>query len=271
METESLQLDENRNTGSTRGEVVLRWLATLVLGVTMAAAGYLIWRWEPYLLPVREIGVLGEVHRDTSDALVQRVGAHLSRGILTLDLTTIKESVEALPWVRSAGLQRIWPDRVELTVVEHRPVAYWGEDALVTRDGIIFHPPRDALPGGLPRLTGAETRSEALAGRLLAWRARIEPLGLDIAELRQDARGAWSLRLNNWIELSFGTRQVEERLNRFIGAYPQLAAVGRPAVVDLRYSNGFAVRWAGADALGMVDDRRLQWARHGAGSGPAKG
>ena len=271
MKTEALEPDALRGAGPTRGDVVLRWLATLVLGVTMAVAGYLIWRWEPYLLPVREIGVKGEVHRDTSDALVQRVGTHLSRGILTLDLTTIKESVEALPWVRSAGLQRLWPDRVELTVVEHHPVALWGEDALVTREGVIFRPPRTALPDGLPRLTGAETRSGALASRLLDWQTRVDPLGFDIADLRQDARGAWLLRFDNGIELSFGTKQVEERLNRFIGAYPHLAAVGRPAVVDLRYSNGFAVRWARADELGMVGDLRNQWAKHGDRTGPAKG
>jgi len=271
LETESPESGVFRGEGPTRGDVVLRWLATLALSLTMAAAGYLIWRWEPYLLPVRAIAVQGEVHRDTSDALVQEVGSHLSRGILTLDLTGIKASVEALPWIRSAGLRRLWPDRVELTVVEHRPVAYWGDGALVTREGIIFHPPRTALPEGLPRLSGAETRSEALARRLIDWRARIEPLGFDITDLSQDARGAWSLRFDNGIELSLGTREVEERLNRFIGAYPHLAAVGRPAVVDLRYSNGFAVRWARSDELGMADSRRTQWATRGDRAGPAQG
>ncbi len=271
METDAVDLIESHDAAPTRGEVVLHWLATLILGLTMASAGYLIWRWEPYLLPVREIAVQGEVHRDTSDALVQQVGMHLTRGILTLDLATIKESVEDLPWVRSAGLQRLWPDRVELTVVEHRPVAYWGDDALVTRDGVVFRPPREALPEGLPLLRGTETRSEEIVRRLIDWQARVEPLGFGIAVLRQDARGAWSLRLDSGIELSFGTKQVEERLNRFIGAYPHLAAVGRPAVVDLRYSNGFAVRWARADESGMVDSRLTRMVKHDDRAGPAKG
>lgn len=269
--TEARAIDEAGDAEPTRGEVLLRWLATLLLALTMTGAGYLLWRWEPYLLPVREIAVDGEVHRDTSDALVKRVGEHLSRGLLTLDLAEIKASVEALPWVRAAGVRRLWPDRVELTVREHHPVALWGNDALVTGDGVVFRPPTGDLPAGLPRLSGADSRSELLARRLLDWAARVKPLGLGIDELRQDARGAWSMRLDNGIELAFGTRETEERLERFIGAYPHLAVVGHAAVVDLRYSNGFAVRWAGADELGMAGDRGNQWARGGDGADPLKG
>jgi hypothetical protein len=36
------------------------------------------------------------------------------------------------------------------------------------------------------------------------------------------------------------------RLDRFLRAYPEILAAGRPARVDMRYSNGLAVSWSGA-------------------------
>jgi hypothetical protein len=43
--------------------------------------------------------------------------------------------------------------------------------------------------------------------------------------------------------LELGTDQVELRLARFIASATQLEAAGQPQTVDLRYANGFAVRW----------------------------
>jgi cell division protein FtsQ len=51
------------------------------------------------------------------------------------------------------------------------------------------------------------------------------------------------------MELDFGRQAFEERLDRFAKAYPGLLATRADAVaaVDLRYSNGFAVRWRRPD------------------------
>jgi cell division septal protein FtsQ len=40
-----------------------------------------------------------------------------------------------------------------------------------------------------------------------------------------------------------GKLQVVARLNRFLRLYSQLRALGVPEQADLRYSNGFAIRW----------------------------
>jgi cell division protein FtsQ len=59
------------------------------------------------------------------------------------------------------------------------------------------------------------------------------------------------LKLDNGMLVEMGREQqkspVGVRLQRFIEAYPELVAkrAARPAVVDLRYPNGFAMRVAG--------------------------
>ena len=60
------------------------------------------------------------------------------------------------------------------------------------------------------------------------------------------------LRLDDGMVVELGRQQAKapvfQRLTRFVEHYPELLAVGgkRPAVVDMRYPNGFALRFAAA-------------------------
>jgi cell division protein FtsQ len=91
--------------------------------------------------------------------------------------------------------------------------------------------------------------------------AALAPLGMSISELRLTPRRSWRMRLDNGMQLALGRLQPDERLARFVALYPRLflasaagsaqtatdkaaaaAAPITPVTVDLRYSDGFAVR-----------------------------
>jgi len=78
---------------------------------------------------------------------------------------------------------------------------------------------------------------------------RLAALGLEVEALIQDSRQAWRIVLSDGMELAFGRQDFEARLERFTKVYPELLASRADAVaaVDLRYSNGFAIRWRRLD------------------------
>lgn len=232
----------------TRGQRLLRWALALVLLALEGAGLYLLLRSEPMALPVRVVTVEGEVKHLSPERLEETVLAHMSGGIVTQDLHALKAAVEALPWVRSASLRRHWPDRIELAVVEQVAVARWGEDALVSAEGVVFRPEDGVLPPGLSKLVARDEHAPTLVARLEAWEAPLAALGLRIDTLILDARGAYSLQLDAGFTLALGKAQVTERIERFLRVYPRLAAVATPTLVDMRYSNGLALRWAPAQA-----------------------
>jgi cell division protein FtsQ len=87
-----------------------------------------------------------------------------------------------------------------------------------------------------------------------AWqdiRTLFDPLGLKLAKLTQDDRRAWWLTFDNGLEVYVGREQLEPRLQRLAQLYPRVLAaqIDRIAVVDLRYGNGFAVRWKSGPTL----------------------
>ena len=233
---------EPASTGTRRTR--LRALTGLLLLVAMGGGVWAFGYWEPRLLPVRLIEVQGELHHHSSELLQQTIGERLSGGILTADLEDLKRAAEDLPWVGKASLRRVWPDRLQVRVEEHKPAARWGRDGLVTAQGLVFHPRTGTVPAGLPMLEGDEARAPELVSRYLQWRDDLMLAGQLIDGVAVDARGAWRLDLVSGTRLELGTDQIEQRLARFIGAVAQLEAAGQTEVVDMRYSNGFAVKWA---------------------------
>jgi cell division protein FtsQ len=71
------------------------------------------------------------------------------------------------------------------------------------------------------------------------------PLGLEIELIQLDPRGAWFLELTNSTEVQIGREDALMRLQRLVKSWTALMN-GKdmaPEIVDLRYTNGFAVRW----------------------------
>lgn len=222
-------------------------LAFLAIGTGF----WLLGQSEERLLPVRVIEVEGELHHHSSQMLQRRLTERLSGGILTVDLVDLKSVAEDLPWVGKATLRRVWPDTLKVSVEEHRPIARWNADGLVTAEGVVFRPSGASLPPGLPLLEGEDARSSDVTGRYLKWRDDLMAIGQVIDVLSVDRRGDWRLRLRDGLELRLGTGPIEERLLRFIASCQQLEAAGKLEVVDLRYSNGFSVKWASRAESGI--------------------
>jgi len=233
-------------------------LARLLIAVTLitglAGAATIAVDWEPRLLPVRVVSIDGELRSLSREALQQTVASHIRGGILTLDLASLHEEIESLAWVADARLRRVWPDRIELTVVEHQAEARWGQDALVSADGHVFRPEDGRLPAGLPHLSGPRDQDAPLVvERFHEWSPKLAGLGLIVDGIHRGARGDWTVELLGGTQLLFGTDQIETRFQRLLAAYGRIEALGIPSLLDLRYSNGLAVRWIASDGGGQSD------------------
>ena len=187
-----------------------------------------------------------------TEAQIRLVAERQVRGtFFTVDLERVRNSLEKLPWVREARVERRWPDTLVVSLTEHVPLARWNDDALVSEDGEVFGA---AASTRLPRLAGPEGSSGEVVAAYHRYQAALAPLGMKIDELRLSPRRAWRIHLDNGMQLALGRVQTDARLARFVSLYPRLfnrqpaehsqvaAASPVPLMVDLRYTDGFAVR-----------------------------
>jgi cell division protein FtsQ len=195
--------------------------------------------------PVRKVTLEGQFQRVSTVDVEQVLRASLHGGFVTANLDELRRAIEALAWVDRARVQRRWPDSIVVEVVEQQPAARWGDDGLLNTRGELFVTGARYLPPELPRLDGPPGTEALVAQRYLAIQGRLLDVGLRLAALRLDPRGAWEVDLSNGVTIRLGRSQVDQRTDRFMRVAAQVIA-GRAAEiehVDMRYSNGFSIAW----------------------------
>jgi cell division protein FtsQ len=153
-------------------------------------------------------------------------------------------------------VQRAWPRALSVTVVEQVAAARWGENGLLNTRGELFASAATHIPPELARLSGPPGTQALVAARYLAAQGRLVEAGMHLTALRLDERGAWELDLADGITVRLGSRQVDERFERFMVTAVKLIAQRADdiAYVDMRYSNGFAIGWRSGGTHRAGDD-----------------
>jgi len=221
----------------------------LIMASGLVLAGILGWGWstltDPQVLPIKNVQVQGSFIHVNASVVRTAVAPVLAGNFLTVDVRRVQQVVQNLPWVKHAEVRRAWPDAVHIAVTEQVPVAQWGEAALVNDAGEIFSPPRSTYPAGLPGLQGPEGSGAVVVAALKDMSGIVAPLGLHIKRLVLDERRAWELELDNGMQVVLGRGNGYGRLLKFVRFYRRAfqGQADRVERVDLRYSNGFAVRW----------------------------
>lgn len=217
-------------------------LVAVLAGASVASVLHLR---NPATLPIRAVKVEGSFRYLDEQQLQTAVSTHALGGFFTIDLDAIRAEVLQRPWVEEVRVRRLWPDTVVLQVMEHEPLARWRDGGLVSDRGVWFDAPHDANAAALPEFAGPEGFEHSLALQYYRINTFLEPLGMSVATLTLSPRRALRLELDNGLQLRLGRGDHEAALARFVAVYANRLAQlrARMEVVDLRYTNGFAVRW----------------------------
>jgi cell division protein FtsQ len=168
---------------------------------------------------------------------------------VSVKLEDVRQAIDGLPWVDTVSVERSWPRGLRVFVVEQVPAARWGENGLLNTRGELFASDATHVPLELPKLSGPEGSETTVAQRYLATQGRLVEAGMRLTALRLDARGAWEFDLDNGVTVRLGRKQVDERFETFIATAQKIVAQRATDIsyIDLRYSNGFAIGWRGAE------------------------
>ena len=225
----------------------LRWLG-VALALAMVGFGVRFGSEklrEPGAFPLRQVHIEGQLRNLSEEDLQPIAQGYLGQNFFNANLDTLHAALAANPWVEEVAVQRGWPDTVKIELRERVAFGYWGEREMVDVNGHRFLPTKIRQPGPWPHLAGPDGHEQDLIKAYQDVRALLDPVGLKLVKLVQDERRAWWLTFDTGLEVYLGREQFNQRLQRLARVYPRILAdqIGQIAVVDLRYVNGFAVRW----------------------------
>ena len=175
---------------------------------------------------------------------------------LGISLEAERKRVEAIPWVQSAVLTRVFPNRLVVHVVERTPVAFanfGGHVGLVDNEGVLLDKPESAF-FDFPVITGLDlgAGSEKCRARLALYQDFMRQVGDEIvhsgwivseADLSdgEDLK-ALLVQGRETVQVHFGHESFLQHFRTFLALLPELRKSNAPIdSVDLRYRNQVVV------------------------------
>jgi len=192
---------------------------------------------------VDDITVTGVVNTQGRD-VTRRLNFRRGDLMLDVDVNEARARVESLPWVKSAQVRRVWPNRVHIRIEERRPIARWlhnGRHFVVDSDGRIVGVTHERGFVALPLLSGKGAPEAAAAFvSLVATQPELKSL-VKIAVRRGERR--WDLQLANGVGVRLPEEGAEAALAELVTLDREQKIFARDILsIDLRFANRYVVK-----------------------------
>lgn len=194
--------------------------------------------------PIETVKVQGQFRFIRRQYVESIVTPYLNQGFWGINLAHIGKELRDSGWIKTARLERVWPDTLLVKITEHEPELRLSENTLVDKDGTIFTASPKSIPMSIPML-----HSEAgLTKELLQQFKKISNI-LARADLKvvlfDEGRTTLTLNTSKGMQLVASQKGFVSELKRFVDVYPTIAKEKKSQIarIDLRYRHGMAVQW----------------------------
>lgn len=207
--------------------------------------------------PIERISVVGQFSHIDSERLEAHVSYFVGEGFLSADLDSVKEYIELMPWVYQARVSRVWPSEINVVIEEQVAVSYWNDEGFINVQGQLFIPLDIDKSLPIPVLNyqnSSDDQSRLEMYQLFGYiKQELAMSKLEPAQLEQNLRGAWEVRLTNGIAINLGHLNLSGDARKSLD--DKLERVGKLLMpksnivienierLDTRYPNGIAVKW----------------------------
>lgn len=193
---------------------------------------------------VSRVDVMGEGRLNEQDVL-KAVNVRPGDYFFGVDLETAQRRTESLPWVESAVVRRLWPNRIVVQLVENQPYAVWqnaGELNLIKSTGDVIAPvsAKASFPSDLLHVVGkgAGENAQILDTQIREWpglRAKTVS-AIYVSELR------WDIMIEGGVKVKLPQRNIDQALARLAKLQRATQILDRQvSEIDLRLPNRITI------------------------------
>jgi len=197
------------------------------------------------------IKIAGLKYHDAESVLTP-LGVRPGGSLIGFDAANARHLLENMDWVLSAKVMRLFPNQLEIVVVEREPFALWqrgGSHYVIDKTGSAMSSLDPARMAGLPLVTGegAQSAISDLVNQLEA-HPRLKSKMLAAARVGQRR---WTLHLDNGVSIALPEKDAERAMARVeeLDRRYELLSKGIKGI-DLRIAGRVTVMVSEAPATG---------------------
>ena len=193
---------------------------------------------------ITSINIEGDLKRVSKRGIEIIVLELKNQGFLTADKGKYKDKLETIDWVKSATINKQWPNTINVVLVEDDVIGLWNKRLLLNSSGELYALDQRVVPDELIQFFGPEDRENEVYTRYKLYNDELATRGILIEEIELDFRGSWVITVRPSIKIKLGEEATEERFERFLTIWDQslLENFELISYIDLRYSEGFVIK-----------------------------
>ncbi|MBM3519865.1 MAG: FtsQ-type POTRA domain-containing protein, partial [Alphaproteobacteria bacterium] len=177
------------------------------------------------------------------ETLLAAIGVTPGGSLIGYDAALARRTLENLDWVQEAKVQRVYPNQLEVSVIERRPFAIWQKGQsyyVIDATGAALSGMPSASLVGLPLVTG--DGAQKVAAELINQLEVIPGIRSRFRAAARVGMRRWTLYLDNGVTLLLPERGWQKALAivEDLNERQQLLAKGIVSI-DLRLPDRFAV------------------------------
>lgn len=220
---------------------------TVFLLLVISLSGWLLYQrlTQDAFLPLKRIVLLRPLVYADSASLVGKVESFGRRDLLQIDVSQLAAELRKLDWVKSVNVTKEWPDALRIDVQERVPILRWGERHFLDNEASVFSLPASPALEMLFPVQGPQGSEAQVLEMYLHLNPWLNEQAMPLRRLVLDERQMWYLYLDYDIEVILGREELNKRLKKLVVIKEKiLKRYGQYiAALDLRYTDGFSVRW----------------------------
>jgi len=168
--------------------------------------------------------------------ILETLGLDGDTSMLGFDVASAQEKLSLLPWVKTVQVRKIYPDTVQINLVEREALALWqhqGKLSVIDRQGLVIVPYSADVGVSLPLVVGRG--GEQAAENLLQVMEQFPQLGERVRAYIRVADRRWDLLLENGVDIKLPEHDFGTRLAQMLEEEAQYGLLSRDVLsVDLR-------------------------------------
>jgi cell division protein FtsQ len=194
-------------------------------------------------LAADDVKISGLVLHEPS-AVLASIGLQPGGSLVGFDASQARKLLENLDWVASAKVARMFPNQLDISLVERVPFAVWqrgGQHYVIDRSGSAIS---SVDPGRMPALLVVTGEGAQLAAAELVNQLEAHPgLKLEVRAASRVGQRRWNLHLDSGVVISLPEEGIGEALAEAEALNGESGLFGKGvSVIDLRVPGRTVVR-----------------------------
>lgn len=235
-------LKESKNKNTLDWSFLLARLITFIGLIIVAIIIFLIYQSVQRIVatPLDKVIIQGDLTYVSKQQVQEIIFKNADNGFIKMDLKELQTQLSNLPWIEKVILQRKIPNSLIILIEEQKVVANWNESGVITEQGSIIQVEKQTP--SLPAFWGDD--SKLTAHYYTKFVESMDKSFLPIVKLEVGTSGVITFTLQRGLTVMMSRNAFKDQLDRLkkIILTPEVRdKIEEMDVIDLRYSNGFAV------------------------------